>query len=279
MSKKKILITGAGSGLGEGTAIGLAQEGHDVIAGVQIWPQVTELRKKAEALGLKNLRAEKLNLHHPYDVQNALNWDIDILVNNAAIGENGPISEIPIELVRSTFETNIFAALDLTQKFIRKFIDERKGGKIIFTSSMGGLFSPAGFGPYCATKHAIESIAETLQGELRRFNIQVQTINPGAYLTGFNETMAETAFHWMDDRKNLFKREEIQNLYNELLGNEEGRRDPKEMIDAMVKIIPSDTGNFRNVVPKAVEDLLKKRQTDAWSNRIDLPNKKTEKAA
>jgi hypothetical protein len=44
MSKKRILITGAGSGFGEGAAIGLAQNGHDVIAGAQIWPQVTSLR-------------------------------------------------------------------------------------------------------------------------------------------------------------------------------------------------------------------------------------------
>ncbi|MFD7001339.1 SDR family NAD(P)-dependent oxidoreductase [Streptomyces mirabilis] len=49
---KKILITGAGSGLGRGTAIGLAQAGHQVIAATQIWPQVTELRRHVAELGL-----------------------------------------------------------------------------------------------------------------------------------------------------------------------------------------------------------------------------------
>ena len=85
MNRKRILITGAGSGFGELAAIGLAQQGHDVIAGVQIWPQATALRRKVETVGLKNLRVEKLDLLHPYDVQNALNWYIDTLVNNAAI--------------------------------------------------------------------------------------------------------------------------------------------------------------------------------------------------
>jgi NAD(P)-dependent dehydrogenase (short-subunit alcohol dehydrogenase family) len=49
---RKILITGAGSGLGEGTAIGLARNGHDVIAAAQTWPQVTALRLKSKALAL-----------------------------------------------------------------------------------------------------------------------------------------------------------------------------------------------------------------------------------
>ena len=68
MSKKRILITGAGSGFGEGAAIGLAENGYDVIAGPQIWPQVTSLRNEVKLLGLNNLRVEKLDLLHPYDV-------------------------------------------------------------------------------------------------------------------------------------------------------------------------------------------------------------------
>jgi len=93
VSKKRILITGADSGFGEGAAISLAQNGHDVIAGAQIWPQVTSLRQKVKSRGLNNLRVEKLDLLHPYDVDHALKWDIDILFSNAGIGENGPICE------------------------------------------------------------------------------------------------------------------------------------------------------------------------------------------
>ena len=268
MSKKRILITGAGSGFGEGAAIGLARKGHDVIATVQFSPQVTPLREKAKESGLKNLRVEKLDILNPHDVANALNWDIDILFSNAGYGESGPVSEIPVDLVRKNFETNVFAPLDLAQRFIRKFINEKRPGKIVFTSSMGGLFTPPGFGPYVATKHALESFAEALQGELKPYGIKVQTINPETYLTGFNETMAETAFKWLDDSKNFTKRAELQKLFDALIGNPEGRLDPREMIEAMVAIVPSDTGKFRNVVPKAVEDFLKGAQKAAWDNQI-----------
>src|SRR5689334_7212930 len=121
---KTILITGAGSGFGEGTAIGLAQSGHKVIAGVQIMPQVTAMRKKTAELGLQeNLQVVKLDVLDKYDVKNALKWDIDVLFSNAGIGESGPAFEIPMDLVRSNYETNVFAPLELAQQFAAKWIN------------------------------------------------------------------------------------------------------------------------------------------------------------
>jgi NAD(P)-dependent dehydrogenase (short-subunit alcohol dehydrogenase family) len=117
---RTILITGAGSGLGEGAALGLARKGHRVIATVQIAPQATALRRKVEDLGLTSIEVEKLDLHDPYDVAQALKCDIDVLVNNAACGEAGPVSEIPIDLARRNFETNLFAPLALTQGFVAR---------------------------------------------------------------------------------------------------------------------------------------------------------------
>jgi NAD(P)-dependent dehydrogenase (short-subunit alcohol dehydrogenase family) len=268
MSKKRILVTGAGSGFGEGAAIGMAQAGHDVIAGAHMWPQVSTLRQRVQQLGLKTLRVEKLDILDPHDVQNALRWDIDVLFSNAGIGEGGPVSEIPLDVVRRNYETNVFAPLALAQGFIRKFIDEKRPGKIVFTSSMGGLFTPAGFGIYCSTKHALEAIAESMQDELRPHNIKVQTVNPGPYLTGFNETMADSAFQWLDDSRNFTKRAALRKTLTELLGQDSGRLDPNEMIAAMVAIVPADSGKFRNVVPKAIEDFLKDHQLKAWENQI-----------
>ena len=122
----------------------------------------------------------------------------------------GPVSEIPIDLVRRNFETNVFAPFVLTQGCSQKWVRRRTPGKIVFTSSMGGLFTPPGFAVYVSTKHALEAVAEALQQELKPFGIKVQTINPGAYLTGYNETMADTAFRWLDDSKNFTKREAMR---------------------------------------------------------------------
>lgn len=265
---KTILITGAGSGFGEGAAIGMARNGHNIIATAQISPQVAALRRKVADLGLNNIRVEKLDLFDKYDMAYAQSWDIDVLWNNAGYGESGPVSEIPIDLVRYNYEVNVFKPLELTQGFIKKWVATKKKAKIVFTSSMGGLFTPAGWGTYVSTKHALESIAEAMAQELAQFGIKVQTINPGAYFTGYNETMADTAFRWLDDSKNFTKRAVLRKTFDDLLGTPEGHLDATEMIDRMIEIVPGDTGKFRNVVPKFVEDLVKRSQVDAWESQI-----------
>src|SRR5271170_267811 len=265
---RTILITGAGSGLGEGAAIGLARQGHDVIAAAQGWPQVTALRAKAEAENIAHLRVEKLDLLDSYDVRHALRWSFDVLVNNAGIAEGGPIAEIPIDLVRSNFEINVFAPLSFTQQVVRRWVQEKTAGKVVFLSSIGGLLSPPGFAAYAATKHAVEAIAEAMQPELKPFGIQVQTINPGAYLTGFNEAMAENAFRWLDDEVNFTKRAAVREMVAALIGSPSGRMDPSDMIGKMVEIIPQVSGKFRNLHPKRVEDAVKAHQIEMFDRTI-----------
>jgi NAD(P)-dependent dehydrogenase (short-subunit alcohol dehydrogenase family) len=265
---KTILITGAGSGFGEAAAIGMAKNGHNVIATVHVSPQVTPLREKAKELGLKNLRVERLDLTDSYDVAQALTFDIDVLWNNAGKGEAGPVFEIPIDLVRHNYEINVFLPLQLTQGFIRKWITAKKKGKIVFTSSMGGLFTPANWGTYVSTKHALESVAEAMQQELKPYGIKVQTINPGAFYTGYNETMADAPFRWLDDSKNFTKRAALRAEFDAFLQAPDGHLDAREMIERMIELVPADTGKFRNVVPKATEDMLKRHQLAAWENTI-----------
>jgi NAD(P)-dependent dehydrogenase (short-subunit alcohol dehydrogenase family) len=268
MMPKTILVTGAGSGFGQGAAIGMAKNGNNVIATVQVSPQVMPLREKAKQLGLANLRVERLDLTDPYDIAQAQSWDFDVLWNNAGQGEAGPVWEIPVDLVRRNYEINVFLPLVLTQGVVHKWVANKKKGKVVFTSSMGGLFTPANWGIYVSTKHALEAIAEAMQQELAPYGIKVQTINPGAYYTGYNETMADNPFRWLDDSKHFTKRADLRKGFDDFFATPEGRLDPKEMIDRMIEVVPADAGLFRNVVPKAVEDMLKKHQVAAWNNPI-----------
>jgi NAD(P)-dependent dehydrogenase (short-subunit alcohol dehydrogenase family) len=263
---KKVLITGAGSGLGRGTALGLAQAGHQVIATTQIWPQVTELRRHIEELGLTDrITVEKLDVLDPRDVQAVSGWDFDTFLSNAGTGEGGPMAEIPVDLVRRTFETNVFGNLAVTQRVIRKFVDAGTGGRILIVTSMGGLLTAYGLGAYCASKHALEAIAATLRDELAGTGITVQTINPGAYDTGFNDRLGESTYHWHDDATDFTREDDIRAHFAEIM---KGQYDPQDMIDKMVEVIGADEGKYRTVWPPATEDLIKQVQAAAWARTV-----------
>lgn len=258
---KTILITGAGHGFARTTAFILAEKGLNVIATAEIWPQVTDLIAEAEERGITNMVFEKLDIANKMDRDYIHSkYDIDILFSNAGIMEAGPIGEQPVEIIRAMFEINVFSALAFAQGFIKKMV-AKKSGKIVFTSSMGGLWTVPYGAAYCSTKHAIEAIAEGLKAELAPFNIKIATVNPGAYNTGFNDRGIASIKHWYDAEKNFTPQATIDQLDGVLVDQFE----PQEMVDVIVEVILSDNPNFRNVCPKPVEDYIKQVQMDAWT--------------
>ena len=161
---KTVLITGAGPGFGRGVALGLARAGHDVIAACHIWPQVTELRAAAKAEGL-DLRVIKLDVLSEIDRNHALALDFEVLFNNAGIMESGPVVELPPEIVRRIFDTNVFAALEMAQGAVKKFI-KKGAGRIVWTSSVEGLVKVPWDGAYSASKYAVEGFCVAMREEL-----------------------------------------------------------------------------------------------------------------
>ncbi|MFF4731232.1 SDR family NAD(P)-dependent oxidoreductase [Streptomyces mirabilis] len=133
------------------------------------------------------------------------------------------MAEIPVDLVRRTFETNVFSNIELTQRVIRKFVDTGTAGRIVIVSSMGGLLTVSGLGAYCAGKHALEAVAATLRDEFAPTAITVQTINPGLYETGFNDRMADTTYGWHDDAVNFTREDEVRANFAQIMA---GQFDP-----------------------------------------------------
>ncbi len=91
---KTVLITGAGTGFGNETAMRLAAKGFDVIAAVQVYAQVEALERQASDRGVA-LRVEKLDVTDNGDRRKALRWNVEILVNNAGVLEGGSVLDIP----------------------------------------------------------------------------------------------------------------------------------------------------------------------------------------
>jgi short-subunit dehydrogenase len=257
--KKTIFITGAGSGFGKIAALGLAQRGYHVIATAETGPQVQALKNEAKEIGT-NLVVQKLDLLNAIDRNKALEHEIDILLNIAGICEAGPLAEQPLRLIRQMFDINIFYNLELTQGFIQQMVKKKKG-KILFMSSMSGLVGFPLAGAYCASKHALEAIAEALKEELTGFGIKVATLNPGPFKTGFNESGIDSIYQWYDPQKNFTPERSIK----ELEGLLAQQFDPQDILEIIVTLVESDNHPFRNIWPSKLKAEVQKKQQEAWS--------------
>lgn len=255
---QKVLITGASSGFGQGAALELARRGNDVIAAAETWPQVRSLRADAKDAGV-DLEVIKLNLLDEIDITHAGSFDVDVLVLNAGVMEGGAMVDIPLQRVRESFDINLFGHLELVQAIAPKMI-ARQSGRIVWTSSMGGILVVPFLGAYCATKHAVEAVAGSMKAELEQFGIKVATINPGVFGTGFNDTGAESYVQWHDAETALVPMPD----FGPSLADQ---ADPQEMVDAMVETIVSDNPDYRTMRPLETIEAAKQWQETEWTQK------------
>ncbi len=251
-----IMITGAGSGLNNGAALELARRGHDVIACVENYPQHRALELQAKDRGV-TLRIEKIDVTHEGDRKRAASWEVDVLVNGAGIIEGGALVDIPDENVRRQFEVNVFGPLQLTQGIARKMV-ARRSGRIIFMSSVVGILSGPFVGAYGASKHAIEGIAEAMAMELQEFGVEVATINPGPYLTGFNDAGFLATRTWNDDPAGrVFDYDKLAFPFEQF---------PPDMVfRSIADVIAGESHLYRNIVAPELADGVHEQSLGVWT--------------
>jgi NAD(P)-dependent dehydrogenase (short-subunit alcohol dehydrogenase family) len=237
----------------------LAEKGFDVIASVEIYAQVQTLKRQAAERGAR-LQVEKLDVTNDGDRRKALAWNVEILVNNAGVGEGGSTVDIPALNIRNEFEVNVIGPLVLTQGIAKQMV-KRGAGRIVWVSSREGLNVNPFTGIYSASKHAVEAIAETMAYELQEFGIEVATINPGPFLTGFNDRMFQTWESWEDDpSERLFD-------YSKL-AFPRAQFDPEPVYATMTAVAAGEVDSYRNLEPKTMIDETKHLQEIPWQRKI-----------
>ncbi|NLC87778.1 MAG: SDR family NAD(P)-dependent oxidoreductase [Clostridiaceae bacterium] len=201
MEKKKIFITGAGSGIGKEAAICLARRGHTVYASIYYQEQLEQLEEISKKEKI-NLYPFMLDILNEKDREKILNYDIDVYISNAAIGNSGSVAEVSVDKIRQVYETNIFSNIKCIQFALSKMIKNGKG-RIVILASIAGRIPMPFLSPYCSSKAALETFGTCLRQEmkilnkLKETNIEIGIIEPGAYATGFNKEMNEKKYNWM----------------------------------------------------------------------------------
>ncbi len=240
---KTVVITGAGSGFGKGASLALAERGHHVIATTETDEQAASLRAEAP-----QLTVEKLDITTD-DVKKAAAWDVDVLINNAGAGQTGPMADVPLDRVRHLFEVNVFGTLSMTQAVLPRMVAKGKG-RVIIVSSIAGVMSGPAFGPYSMTKHALEAMGKAMRVELAQQGIDVTLLNPGPYLTGFNDRMADSMWEWFGDSSLNAPAAPLFQMMREMVTN--GQMDPAEVVTRMVELTEAETTTENNFVPPEI---------------------------
>ena len=187
---KTVVITGASTGIGRSTAEYLAAKGWQVFAGVRKQKDGAELTAADE-----RIKPILLDVTRPEQVAAAVETvraalggqKLTGLINNAGIANMGPLAVQPLDQFKAHFDVNVFGLLRASQAFAPLLgMDESlagKPGRIINITSVGGRLASPFLGAYTATKHAVESMTDSLRRELVIFGIDAIAVGPGAVKT------------------------------------------------------------------------------------------------
>jgi short-subunit dehydrogenase len=188
MEKKVALVTGASAGIGMDAALQLAAAGFIVYAAARRVDRMASLKEH----GVKVLSLDITDEQSIADCLAAIraqSGGIDVLVNNAGYGAYGALEEVPMSEARRQFDVNLFGLARLTQQVL-PHMRQRRWGRIINVSSIGGVGAAPYGGWYHATKFALEGYSAALRQELAPFGVDVSVIRPGGTVSEWADIAA-----------------------------------------------------------------------------------------
>ncbi|MFM7343688.1 MAG: SDR family oxidoreductase, partial [Betaproteobacteria bacterium] len=174
---KTALITGASAGIGRATALQLAGQGARIIALGRRQDALADLQAQLPSRQVLTLPGDLTEAPYLKQIE-ALAPQVDIFVNNAGVLRYAPILELSPADCQWMFQTNVLAALEVSQIIARAMV-ARKQGHIVFMSSIAAREVYRLASVYCATKHALSALARSLRIELQGHGIKVTEVAPG----------------------------------------------------------------------------------------------------
>jgi NAD(P)-dependent dehydrogenase (short-subunit alcohol dehydrogenase family) len=264
---KKVIVTGSSRGIGLEIVLAFGRAGFQVFATMRTPAKATELAAiiKAESLPIT---LHQLDVNSDDSVKNCFgeilkSGPIDVLVNNAGIGLNGSIEEMPISDFKAVMETNFFGAVRCIQGVIPS-MRERKSGCIINVTSVSGRLTSSPLGCYSASKFALEAVSEALAQEVKPFNIRVGIVEPGIIDTDMAHEIGEESPSIYPSSKRM------ADLFFASLKNPT----PATLVaDAVVEFASGDSWILRHLVGPDALPFLQWRMSmtdEQWTDRNSL---------
>lgn len=247
MERKFILVTGASAGIGMETAKVLAGKGHIVYGAARRMERLESLKHHG-VIPLHMDVTEEASMHRCVETIQKESGGVDVLVNNAGYGSFGAVEDVPLEEARHQFEVNVFGLARLTQ-LVLPDMRQRRWGRIINVSSVGGkIHAPLG-GWYHSTKFALEGLSSCLRMEVEPFGINVVVIRPGAIRSEFCDIAGERLEKTLDDSTYAPVAERLKAAINRFYGSELLSDGPEAVAKVIARSVKAKKPRTAYVVP------------------------------
>lgn len=187
VSGRVVIVTGASSGIGWATALHLAARGATVIAAARNLDRLERLAE--ESPRITPVRCDVTVDDDRAALVDAAGPRVDVLVNNAGLGYLGAVERMEADDVRTLFETNVLALVDLSQRVLPGML-ERGRGHIVNVASVASWVAFPPYSVYASTKFAVQGFTEGLRREVIGRGVTAATVNPGPIATEFYERSA-----------------------------------------------------------------------------------------
>lgn len=263
-----VLITGASTGFGRDAAERLARRGHRVIATMRdVDGRNKENREALEQLAASQripLDVLELDVTDERSVQSAVSaavdrYDrLDVVINNAGFAGIGVTEGYTAEQFQQMFDVNVYGVVRVNRAVL-PYMRQQKSGLLIHVSSGAGRVTVPAMAAYCASKFALESIADAYRFELLPFGIDSVLVEPGIYRTPIFDRLMRPA-----DAQRVTDYGDSAQYANRVLGvfqsaiSAPGAPGSEEVAEAFVRLIETDRARrpFRTVVSAPIEQLL-----------------------
>jgi short-subunit dehydrogenase len=204
------LVTGGSSGIGEATALALAQAGHDVALVARRAERLELCAKRIEEMGRRAfpIVADLADDRQAEDVAQQAHealGRIDVLVNNAGYSPGAAIEQFSRDALRHIFDVNLLSALQLIGA-VTPIMREQGGGRIVNVGSVAGMIPAPLAVPYGATKVGMHVATDALRLELSPFGIRLALVIPGFVDTAVFDNAREGAKHLREDPDNPYRK-------------------------------------------------------------------------
>ena len=263
-----VLITGASTGFGRDTAERLARRGHQVFATMRgINSRNATHRAALERLAAEEglrLRVLELDVTDDDSVQRAVDTaledagQLDVVINNAGYAALGVSEAYSPEQYTQMFDVHVVGAVRVNRAVLPS-MRARRGGLLVHISSGAGRVAVPAMAAYCASKFALEAIADAFRFELSQFGIESVLVEPGIYRTPIFDKVALP-----DDAARLASYGDAAEYAERVLGvfmgaiNAPDNAGSAEVAEALVRLVEMEPGErpFRTIVSAPIEQLL-----------------------